>query len=285
MIQQRDFWIFVVLNILTCGLYSLFFWYVWNEDVNRICEGDGQDVPNYIIVIILGILTCGIYTYYWMYKQGNRLQANAMRYGVRMQENGSSLLLWALLGYLTCALTIYYSYYLMVRMVNQIAPEYNARIGYGNGQGYGQNQNYGSNQGYGQNYGTNPGYGQNQSYESGQRFDNGQSFDRYGSGKGRIICLSGPEPQRVTEITDAQTLVLGQDGSVCNHIIMGFAVEAKHCSITYRKFDDMYLVTDHSVRGTYKAADDTRLKGEEMTELPAGSVIYLGDRRTMYRLG
>ncbi len=257
MIQQRDFWMFLVLNILTCGLYGLFFWYMWNEDVNRICEGDGQSVPNYIIVIILGILTCGIYTYYWMYKQGNRLQANAMRYGVRIQENGSSLLLWALLGYLTCALTVYYSYYLMVRMVNQIAPGYNDGMG----------------------------YGQNQSYESGQGFGNSQYFDRYGSGKGRIICLSGPEPQRVTEVTDAQTLVLGQDGSVCNHIIMGFAIEAKHCSITYRKFDDMYLVTDHSVRGTYKAADDTRLKGEEMTELPAGSVIYLGDRRTMYRLG
>lgn len=133
MIKQRDFVMFLILNIITCGLYGLFFWYVWNEDVNRICAGDGQDVPNYIIVVILGILTCGIYTYYWMYKQGNRLQANVGRYGVQFQENGSTLLLWGLLGMLTCSLATYYGYYLMIHMVNQIAPGYNIQNGgYGN---------------------------------------------------------------------------------------------------------------------------------------------------------
>lgn len=133
MIKQRDFVMFLILNIITCGLYGLFFWYVWNEDVNRICAGDGQDVPNYIIVVILGILTCGIYTYYWMYKQGNRLQANAGRYGVQFQENGSTLLLWGLLGMITCSLATYYGYYLMINMVNQIAPGYNIQNGgYGN---------------------------------------------------------------------------------------------------------------------------------------------------------
>lgn len=142
MIQQRSFWLFVVLDILTCGLYGLYFWYVWNEDVNRICDGDGEYVPNYIIVFLLGIVTCGIYTYYWMYKQGNRLQANAVRYGVRMQENGSTLLLWGLLGYITCSLTVYYGYYLMITMVNRIAPEFNMQNTYGPNGGPGGYTNY-----------------------------------------------------------------------------------------------------------------------------------------------
>lgn len=255
MIQQRNFWTFLVLDILTCGLYGLYFWYVWNEDVNRICEGDGQYVPNYIVVILLGFVTCGIYTYYWMYKQGNRLQANAGRYGVQFKENGNSLLLWSLLGYLTCSLTVYYSYYLMITMVNWIAPGFNGWTGNASG-----SANYGGAGNY-------------------------QSYGYSAGGNGRIVCLCGPEPQRVTELADAQTLILGQDGRMCNHVIMGFAVEAKHCSISYRRFDNMYLVTDHSMRGTYRASDDSRLRGEEMTELPAGSVIYLGDRSTMYRLG
>lgn len=262
MIKQRNFWVFLLLNFVTCGIYGLYFWYVWNEDVNCICAGDGQEMPNYVIVILLGIVTCGIYIYYWMYKQGNRLQANARRYGVQIQENGSSFLLWALLGLITCSLSQYYGYYLMMQAVNKIASAYNSANGFGD---------YYSETQY------NDGYRQNEFYENPM---SGQT-----TGYGQIICLSGPEVSRVTTVQDAQTLTLGQDGSVCNHIIMGNAIEAKHCSITYRKWDNMYLVTDHSVRGTFRADSDERLPEEEMVELPAGTVIYLGDRATMYRLG
>lgn len=133
MIQQKNFWMFLLLNFVTCGIYGLIFWYIWNEDVNNICAGDGQDMPNYIIVILLGLITCGIYTYYWMYKQGNRLQANAGRYGVQIQENGNTFLLWSLLSIVTCSITMYYAYYLMIQAVNKIAPAYNAS--HGNGMG------------------------------------------------------------------------------------------------------------------------------------------------------
>ena len=77
MIKQRNFWVFLLLNLITCGFYGIYFWYVWNKDVNCICEGDGHDMPNYIVVLLLGLVTCSIYFYYWVYKQGNRLQENA----------------------------------------------------------------------------------------------------------------------------------------------------------------------------------------------------------------
>ena len=130
-IRQRSFWMYLLLNVVTCGLYGLYFWYVWNEDVNRICAGDGQEMPNYIVVILLGLITCGIYIFYWMYKQGNRLQVNAGRYGVQLQENGSTFLLWALLGLITCALAQYYGYYLMIQAVNKLAQGYNRANGFG----------------------------------------------------------------------------------------------------------------------------------------------------------
>lgn len=303
MIKLRNFWLFLLLNFVTCGIYGLYFWYVWNEDVNNICAGDGQEMPNFVVVFLLGLVTCGIYIYYWMYKQGNRLQANARRYGVQLQENGSTFLLWALLSIITCSLTQYYAYYLMIQVVNRIAPEYNRVNGYDSyygearyagSSGQGGYQQVGRQQsdyrqggyqqesyqqgGYEQN-----GYQQQSSYHQNDFQENTMSGQT--TGRGQMICISGPEVSRITVIQDAQTLTLGQDGSVCNHIIMGNSIETKHCSITYRKWDNMYLVTDHSMGGTFRADNDQRLPGEETVELPAGSVIYLGDRATMYRLG
>lgn len=296
-IRQREFWIFLLLNLVTCGIYGLYFWYVWNEDVNHICEGDGQAMPNYVVVILLGLVTCGIYFYYWVYKQGNRLQENAVRYGIRIQENGNSFLLWSLLSILTCSLAQYYAYYLMIQAVNQIAPGYNRANGYddsyGNAQytggyqqsGYSQNRNEQS--GYYQNGYQQNRYQQMNNRQAGYNQNNWQMNTMSGqvTGRGQILCIVGPEVSRITVIQDAQTLTLGQDGSVCNHIIMGNRIEAKHCSITYRKWDNMYLVTDHSLSGTYVTEDDRRLPPETMVELSAGTEIYLGDRATVYRLG
>lgn len=270
-IRQRNFWVYLLLNFVTCGIYGLYFWYVWNEDVNCICAGDGQEMPNYIVVVLLGVITCGIYIFYWMYKQGNRLQANADRYGVRLQENGSTFLLWSLLGLITCSLAQCYGHYLMIHTVNRIAPGYNRANSFGESYTARGQAEYDRNS-YQQGY--------SEQYDSHADYMYGQT-----SGQGRIICICGPEASRITVIQDAQTLTLGQDGAVCNHIIMGNAIEAKHCSITYRKWDNMYLVTDYSLGGTFRADNDQRLPGEEMTELPAGAVIYLGDRATMYRLG
>ena len=99
--DNRSFWFYLLLTFLTCGLYSIYFWYVYVEDLNTIFYGDGEDSPNYIIVLLLSWVTCGIYGVYWRYKQANRMYRESYdRYGVMIEENGSAILLWTLLGYL-----------------------------------------------------------------------------------------------------------------------------------------------------------------------------------------
>ena len=51
--DNRSFWVYLLLSIVTCGLYSIYFWYVYVEDLNTIFYGDGEDSPNYIIVLLL----------------------------------------------------------------------------------------------------------------------------------------------------------------------------------------------------------------------------------------
>ena len=51
--DNRSFWVYLLLSIVTCGLYSIYFWYVYVEDLNTVFYGDGEDSPNYIIVLLL----------------------------------------------------------------------------------------------------------------------------------------------------------------------------------------------------------------------------------------
>ena len=126
--DNRSFWVYLLLSIVTCGLYSIYFWYVYVEDLNTIFYGDGEDSPNYIIVLLLSWVTCGIYGVYWRYKQANRMYRESYdRYGVMIEENGSAILLWTLLGYLTGGIGQLVADYFMIQNLNKTALVYNSR--------------------------------------------------------------------------------------------------------------------------------------------------------------
>ena len=126
--DNRSFWVYLLLSIVTCGLYSIYFWYVYVEDLNTIFYGDGEDSPNYIIVLLLSWVTCGIYGVYWRYKQANRMYRESYdRYGVMIEENGSAILLWTLLGDLTGGICQGVADYFMIQNLNKTALVYNSR--------------------------------------------------------------------------------------------------------------------------------------------------------------
>jgi len=126
MVQERNFWMLVLLSIVTCGIYAIYFWYVYANDMNKVCEGDGKETTNYLVVFLLSIITCGIYQFIWFYQVGNRMQENAPRYGLSFQENGTSILLWMLLGSLICGIGMYYAWYLMIKNMNALGAAYNS---------------------------------------------------------------------------------------------------------------------------------------------------------------
>ena len=126
MIQRREFWTYVLLSFVTCGIYSIYFWYKCSEDVNRICLGDGDETMNFILAWLLGIVTCGIFLIIWYYKLGNRLQMAGQKYGIAIQENGTTVILWKVLGMFVCSVLSYYADYILIKNVNVLAEKYNA---------------------------------------------------------------------------------------------------------------------------------------------------------------
>ena len=68
--RPRSVGLCIVLSILTCGIYGLYWLYCLNEDVCEVTERPGTSGG---VVILLSLITCGIYTLYWYYKMGDKL--------------------------------------------------------------------------------------------------------------------------------------------------------------------------------------------------------------------
>lgn len=70
---------YIILSIITCGIYSYYFIYKMAHDVNIACDGDGENTSGLVAFILLSFITCGIYAWFWYYNLGNRLAANGPR--------------------------------------------------------------------------------------------------------------------------------------------------------------------------------------------------------------
>lgn len=119
----------LLLSLVTCGIYSFYFLYCLARDVNTLCQDDGDYTPGLAEFILLSVVTCGFYAYYWYYKIGNRLQANAPRYGLVFQENGTTVLLWQIFGALLCGLGPIFAMNIIINNTNAMATAYNTRLG------------------------------------------------------------------------------------------------------------------------------------------------------------
>ena len=62
-IAKRDLAITIILSIVTCGIYGLYWFVVLSEDVNTLTDDHSVSGAT---ALILTIITCGIYGYYWV---------------------------------------------------------------------------------------------------------------------------------------------------------------------------------------------------------------------------
>ena len=106
---------------------QLLFIYKMAHDVNIACEGDGEQTAGLVAFILLSIITCGIYSWVWYYKLGNRLAANAPRYGLSFQENGTTVLLWLVFGALLCGIGPFIAMNILIKNSNRICNAYNRK--------------------------------------------------------------------------------------------------------------------------------------------------------------
>lgn len=69
-IQKRSIAMCVILSIITCGIYGIYWMIQLNDEINEIV-GDTQATSGGV-VFLLSFVTCGIYGLYWLYKMGEK---------------------------------------------------------------------------------------------------------------------------------------------------------------------------------------------------------------------
>ena len=88
-VMPRSIPVAIILSIVTCGIYFLYWMYMINNEVNELAQD--PMAPSGGIVILLSIVTCGIYSWYWYYKMGEKCDYIT-------QSNGSSNVIFLILG-------------------------------------------------------------------------------------------------------------------------------------------------------------------------------------------
>jgi len=126
MIKKRSLVVLILLQIVTLNIYGLYWIHCLARDVNLMCKEDGKKTAGLLAVFFLTPLTLGIYGLVWLYKLGNRLRDNGDRFGIRIHEGGSTVLLWSLFGVMIIIGPLVGTH-IIIKNTNALADVYNRK--------------------------------------------------------------------------------------------------------------------------------------------------------------
>ena len=113
MIERRNIAVCIVLTLVTCGIYGIYWIVCLTNDVNTV-SGDVNGTSGGMVVL-LTIVTCGIYGIYWTYKQGEKLDFTKNNRGIPSSNSGVLYLILQIFGFGIIA------YALMQNELNKLA--------------------------------------------------------------------------------------------------------------------------------------------------------------------
>ena len=70
MVRERSVAVAIILSIVTCGIYGLYWLACMSDDLNTLTR---RNETSGGMVVLLSIVTCGIYNWYWLYKAGEKV--------------------------------------------------------------------------------------------------------------------------------------------------------------------------------------------------------------------
>lgn len=118
---------FIIFSILTCGIYSIFFYTGIADDINRVASGrDGKKTTHYcLMTFVLAPITCGIYAFYWWHTISDRIGEEARARGIYTDFSATTFWLWQLVGAVLCGIGPFIYIHKLCKVMNDINNSYN----------------------------------------------------------------------------------------------------------------------------------------------------------------
>lgn len=95
MIQEKNIVLYVVLSIVTCGIFGLYWFVTLTDDTNAIADEEGTSG---VVALVLTIVTCGIYGLYWAFKCGEKIDKAHQNRGESSSNGGVLYLILYIFG-------------------------------------------------------------------------------------------------------------------------------------------------------------------------------------------
>ena len=94
--QKRSIGLAIVLSLITCGIYGIYWFVVLTNDVKT--AADDKELSSGGVAFLLTLVTCGIYGVYWAYKMGELIKKAQEKRNVPVSDNAILYLILQLLG-------------------------------------------------------------------------------------------------------------------------------------------------------------------------------------------
>ena len=96
MIKERNIVVCILLSLITCGIYGIYWLITLTDDSAKANEdADFTGVKAFLFTII----TCGIYGIYWNYKIGKEMYEANQKHGINASDNSLLYLILSLFGF------------------------------------------------------------------------------------------------------------------------------------------------------------------------------------------
>ena len=100
MIQRRSIAMCIILSLVTCGIYGIYWFVVLTDDANTLLpDNKGLNNTSGGVAFLLSLVTCGIYGLYWAYKQGEKIDEAKTARGIMSSNSGIIYLLLTIFGF------------------------------------------------------------------------------------------------------------------------------------------------------------------------------------------
>lgn len=97
-VKEKSIGLCVVLSLVTCGIYSIYWLYTIAHDLSDLCESQNQEKgaePG--LVVVLSIVTCGIYLLYYLWKAGKMVSSLTRSNGHHPSDDSIVLMVLSIL--------------------------------------------------------------------------------------------------------------------------------------------------------------------------------------------
>ncbi len=95
MISKRDVAMAIILSIITCGLYGIYWFIVMTDESNNVSD---EKTSSGGLAFLYTLVTCGIYRLYWNYKMGQKLYLAGKKYNLPISDNSVLYLILTIFG-------------------------------------------------------------------------------------------------------------------------------------------------------------------------------------------